>query len=80
MPTQKNPFREIDSTKVYARVISSLDSTERSLWRRVESELKTSGVSGVKTYLSSEFSSIVENIEERLRAFEETSRHSFPEN
>jgi len=76
MPIHKNPFHEIDSTKVYARVLSGLDSTGRSLWRRIESELKTSGVSGVKSYLSSEFRAVVENIEERLRAFEEVSSTS----
>ena len=74
MPTPTdNPFKDIDSTKVYARVLNGLDSTQRSLWKRLESELRTSGVLAAESYLKSEFQASAEKVEERLRSFREAS-------
>jgi hypothetical protein len=71
--SRNNPFSDIDSTKVYSRVLAALDSTERSLWLRLNSELRTSGVSGAESYLRSEFQAAFERIEERLKSFEEAA-------
>ena len=71
--TNDNPFNDIDSTKVYARVPSGLDTTQRSLWRRLESELRTAGVLGADSYLRAEFQSASERLEERLKSFREAS-------
>lgn len=71
--TSNNPFRDTDSAQVYARVLTNLDATERSLWRRVESELKKSGIPGVDSYLRSAFCAVSEEIDERLTAFKEAS-------
>lgn len=81
MPTtNNNPFSDIDSSKVYARVLDGLDSTQRSLWKRLESELRSSGVGGADSYLKSEFQSAAEKIKERLKAFREASGGSDMEN
>lgn len=71
--TTDNPFKDIDSTKVYARVLNGLDTTQRSLWKRLESELRTSGVLGAESYLKSEFQASREKVEERLKSFREAS-------
>lgn len=74
MPTtSNNPFSDIDSSKVYARVLDGLDSTQRSLWKRLESELRSSGVLGADSYLKSEFQLAAEKLQERLRSFREAS-------
>jgi hypothetical protein len=74
MPTMSNnPFSDIDSSKVYARVLDGLDATQRSLWKRLESELRSSGVLGAESYLKSEFQSAAEKTQERLKSFREAS-------
>jgi hypothetical protein len=73
MSLPKSPFGDIDSAQVYSRVMANLDSTERSLWLRLESELRTSGVLGAESYLKSQFQAAAERVRDRLKSFEEAS-------
>lgn len=71
-PTEqvKAPFEGIDSDRVLSIVASRLGSAEtRSLWRRLESEFKESGVAGVDSYLRSMFADMTQGAREEIERF-----------
>ncbi len=69
-----SPFEWLNSRYVLDRVAQQLHTDKnRSLWRRLESELKRAGVSGVDTYLRSVFAEITQEVEKTLAAFREAA-------
>jgi hypothetical protein len=67
-------FKDCDSEYVFDQVRRQLQSGEsRSLWRRIESELRDGGVGAVETYLRSSFKELAQHITNGITNFQESS-------
>ena len=68
-----NLFKDCNSTYVFDQVRRRLESGEsRSLWRRMETEMRQSGVGAVETYLRSSFKELVQRVGESATHFRES--------
>jgi hypothetical protein len=68
-----NSFENCNSTYVFDQVRRRLESGEsRSLWRRIESEMREDGVGAVETYLRSSFAELEQQVRERATHFRES--------
>lgn len=66
-------FKNCDSAYVFEQVRRRLDSGEnRSLWRRIESEMQGGSVSAADTYLRSAFSELVQQLRDNVSHLRES--------
>jgi hypothetical protein len=71
----ENSFRNCDSAYVFEQVRRILQSGERrSLWRRIESELRGGGVGAVETYLRSSFKEFAQQVIDSATRFQESMK------
>jgi hypothetical protein len=65
-------FKDCDSAYVFEQVRRLLESGEsRSLWRRIESELRDGGVGAVETYLRSSLKELTQQVNDSVARFQE---------
>jgi len=68
-----NLFKDCDSTYVFDQLRRGLESGgSRSLWRRIESEMRSGGVGAVETYLRSTFTEVVQRAKDSAIHFQES--------
>ena len=68
-----NLFKDCDSTYVFDQLRRRLESGEsRSLWQRMETEMRQGGVGAVETYLRSSFTVLVQQVRESATLFRES--------
>ena len=71
----QNSFKDCDSAYVFEQVRRRLQSGEsRSLWRRIESELRDGGVGAVETYLRSSFKELAQQVTDSATHFQESMK------
>ena len=71
----ENLFENCHSSYVFDQVRRRLDSGEsRSLWRRIESEMQSSGVGAAETYLQSSFAELIQQMRDDTAHFRESLR------
>jgi len=72
---RQNSFKDCDSTYVFEQVRRRMQSGEsRSLWRRIESELRDGGAGAVETYLRSSFKELVQQVNDSATRFQESMK------
>jgi hypothetical protein len=70
---RKDLLEDCDSAYVFEQVRRLLQSGEsRSLWRRIESELRSGGVGAVETYLRSSFKELAQQVTDSTIRFQES--------
>lgn len=68
-------FEDLNTRSILDRVPAKLQGElTRSLWRRLDSELSTGGVSTVESYITSQFDEIRTNIQAALDAVKDSVR------
>ena len=68
VPSQ-NPFEDCSAERVFSEISAQIETPQvRTLWLRLETELKRQGVGGATTYLNAEFTHMKENLNRELSA------------
>lgn len=67
----------MDSKRVLTAVTKALESDKnRSMWRRLQSEMSSAGIGAADTYLRSAFSEVTQEVKESLESFKESLREA----
>ena len=68
-------FEDLNTRSILDRLPAKLQGAEtRSLWRRLDSEFSSGGVSAVESYIKSQFDEIRTNIRSTLTAVKGSTR------
>jgi hypothetical protein len=70
-------FEDLSTRSILDRVPAKLEGeVARSLWRRIESEFSSGGVSAVESYVTAQFDEIRTNIRAALAVVKDSARPS----
>jgi len=68
----KSVIENCDSSSVFDRVRRALKSGQtRTLWGRIENEMKDAGIGAVDTYIRSSFEELIQKAREEISSFKE---------